>query len=421
MNRLLIKNAGELITCAGGAPKRGTEMGELGIIEDGAVTVEDGKITRVGRTGEILRGIREEDFMVFDAKGKPVLPGFIDPHTHFVFAGYRADEFSWRLAGIPYMEIMERGGGILSTVNATRQASFDLLKDNGLKRLNSMLTYGVTTVEGKSGYGLDLATELRQVRVMEELNDLHPVDIVITFLGAHAFPPEYKDKRESYISLLIEDILPEVAATGAEFCDVFCDRGVFTVGEAREILLAGQELGLVPKLHADEIARVGGAELAAELNAISADHLLKASRQGLQQMAARDVMAVLLPMTAFSLKEPYADGRSLVDMEVPVALATDFNPGSCYSESIPLLFALAALYMQLTTEEIISALTINAAAAIGRESKIGSIEEGKDGDLLILDCPSYQHLTYHLGVNLVEKVFKRGRLVKDNKEGEGYY
>lgn len=415
MKGILVKHAGELVTCAGKAPKVGREMKELAVIKDGAVTVEDGIITRVDTTKNLLQEIDESEFAVIDAEGRPVLPGFVDPHTHFVFGGYRAEEFGWRLQGIPYMKIMERGGGIISTVKATRETSFAELKAAGRKRLNSMLSFGVTTVEGKSGYGLDLETEFKQLRVMQELNREHTLDIAITFLGAHAVPPEYRDSPGKYVDFLVKEVIPAVAKEdGVEFCDVFCDKGVFSVNQARKILLAAKELGMRPKLHADEMAGIGGAELAAELEAISADHLLKASSEGLQMMAAAGVVAVLLPITAFSLKEPYAKGRAMIDSGVPVALATDFNPGSCYSESIPLLFSLATLYMGLTPEEAVTALTINAAAAIDREDRIGSIEVGKEGDLIILDAPSYTHLAYHIGVNIVDKVFKKGKLVVDN-------
>lgn len=407
MGKLFIKNAGELITCAGGKG--------LNIIKDGAVLIEEGIITRVGRTQELVYELNEKECKVIDAKGKPVLPGFVDPHTHFVFAGYRDDEFCWRLQGIPYAEIMKRGGGIIKTVDSTRAAAFEELKELSRKRLDSMLSFGVTTVEGKTGYGLDLETELKQIRVMKKLDEEHPIDVVITFLGAHATPPEYKNNSDGYVRYLIEEVLPVVVQEGGvEFCDVFCDQGVFTVEQTQKILFRAQELGLKPRLHADEIAQVGGAELAAEIGAVSADHLLKVSDQGIKMMARAGVVPVLLPITAFNLKEPYAPARKMIETGLPIALATDLNPGSCYSESIPLLFALSTLYMELSIEEAILALTINAAAAINREKQIGSIEVGKQGDIVILDAPSYTHLAYHIGINSVEKVIKKGQLVVDN-------
>ncbi len=409
MDKVFIKNAGQLVTCAGSR--------DLMIIEDGAVIIENGVISRVGKTRELITEVDENQCDVIDAGGKPVLPGFVDCHTHFCFAGYRDDEFRWRLQGMSYTEIMRRGGGIVRTVQSTRAASFEELKSLSSRRLNSMLSFGVTTVEGKTGYGLDLETELKQVKVMKELSREHPVDIAITFLGAHAVPSEYKDNPDEYINYLIQEVMPVIVEEGGvDFCDVFCDQGVFTVEQTRQILLRGQELGLKSRLHADEIAQVGGAELAAEMGAVSADHLLKVSDKGIEMMAEAGVVAVLLPITAFSLKEPYAPARKMLGAGLRVALATDLNPGSCYSESIPLLFALSTLYMGLTIEEAVLGLTINAAAAIARDREIGSIEVGKLGDVIILDAPSYTHLAYHIGVNIVEKVIKKGQIVFDKGE-----
>ncbi|MBM7624999.1 imidazolonepropionase [Sporohalobacter salinus] len=411
MSKLLIKNAKELVTCKGRGPKAGERMNELEIIADGALKIEDGIITQVGKTDEIVSKIDEEEFEVIDASGQSVLPGFVDSHTHLVFGGYRADEFNWRVQGKTYTEIMERGGGIINSVDSTRRASQADLKAAAQKRLDSMLSFGVTTVEGKSGYGLNLETELKQLQVMEEINQEHAVDIISTFLGAHSIPDEYEDTSD-FVEYLIEEVMPVIVdEVDVDFCDVFCEQGVFSVNEAREILLAGQKLGLKSKLHADEIAQLGGAELAAEIGAVSADHLLKASEQGIKRMAESGTVGVLLPITAFSLKEEYAQGRYMIDNELPVALATDFNPGSCYSESIPLLIALATLYMELTIEEAITALTINGAAAIDKSDQVGSLEVGKRGDLVILDAPSYTHLAYHIGVNSVDKVVKDGEVV----------
>ncbi|MGM0547769.1 MAG: imidazolonepropionase [Bacillota bacterium] len=415
MTKLLIKNAKELVTCKGKAPKTKKEMNDLGIITEASLVIEDGIITKIAKSEELLPKINEKEYEIIDAAGKSVLPGFVDSHTHLVFGGERAEEFNWRLKGVPYAEIMERGGGIVKTVEATRQATRKKLKEDSLKRLNSMLSFGVTTVEAKSGYGLDLETELKQLQIADELNDEHPVDIVSTFMGAHEIPKEFKGKNEEFIDYLIEELMPVVVEkTEAEFCDVFCDQGVFSTTEARRLLLAGQKMGLKSKIHADEIAQVGGAELAAEIRAVSADHLLKASNKGIKEMAAQQVVGTLLPITAFSLKEEYARGRFMLDNGLAVALATDFNPGSCYSESIPLLFSLATLYMELTIEEAVSALTINGAAALGKSQEVGSLEVGKKGDLLILDAPSYEHLSYHIGVNIVDKVIKAGKLVKVN-------
>ena len=414
---LIIKNASEVVTCSGFSSKKGEEMNDLKIIYDGAVVIEDGIIKMVGTTDEVLANIDETKYQVIDAKGKAVLPGFVDSHTHFVFGGYRAKEFSWRLRGDSYMEIMERGGGIVNTVEATRNASKEELFKAGKKRLDSMLSFGVTTVEGKSGYGLDYETEIKQLEVMKELNEIHHVDVVRTFLGAHAVPKEYKGKEDEFIDHMIEKVLPEVSERNlAEFCDVFCEKNVFSIEQSRKLLSKAKELGMKAKLHADEIVQLGGAELASELHAVSADHLLQASDKGIKDMAKAGVVATLLPGTAFSLKEPYARARYMIDNGCAVALATDLNPGSCFTESIPLIFALATLYMEMTPEEAITALTINGAAAIDKADKIGSIDIGKNGDILILEFPSYKYIPYHVAVNTVEKVIKLGKVVYDKEK-----
>ena len=420
---MLIKNAAQLVTCSGFSAKKGKEMADLHIIEDGAVVIKEGVIEAVGQSGDIENQLKDNaadlfDFDIIDARGKAVLPGFVDSHTHLVFGGYRAEEFSWRLRGDSYMEIMQRGGGIVNTVEATRQASVEQLLESGIRRLNSMLSFGVTTVEGKSGYGLDRETEIKQLEVVARLNQIHYLDVVPTFLGAHAVPQEYKGKPDAFIDLMATDVLPRVADQNlAEFCDIFCEKGVFSVEQSRRLLSRAKELGLKLKLHADEIVQLGGAELAAELGAVSADHLLQTSGQGIKDMAAAGVVATLLPATAFSLKEPYANGRKMIDSNCAVALATDFNPGSCFTESIPLVFALATIYMNISTEEAISALTINGAAALDRADRIGSIDKGKMGDLIILEFPSYTFIPYHLSVSTVEKVIKQGNLVFDKEQG----
>jgi imidazolonepropionase len=411
---VIVKNASELVTCNGFKAKCGPEMSELHVIDDGAVVIRDGVIAAVGPTHKALAGLKETEFTVIDASGKAVLPGFIDSHTHLVFGGYRAEEFGWRLRGDSYMEIMQRGGGIVNTVKATRKASRQQLVSSGIQRLNSMLSFGVTTVEGKSGYGLDRDTEIKQLEVMRELNRIHPVDVVPTFLGAHAVPDEFKGREDAFIDLIISEVMPLAAADGlSEFCDVFCEKGVFSIEQSRRLLLKAREMGLQLKMHADEIVQLGGAELAAELGAVSADHLLQASDEGIDRLAAAGVVATLLPGTAFSLREPYARGRAMIDRGCAVALATDFNPGSCFTESIPLIVALATLHMGLTAEEAINALTINGAAALNRSDAIGSLDVGKQGDVIILEFPSYHFISYHIGVSTVEKVVKDGRLVFD--------
>jgi imidazolonepropionase len=414
-NGLIIKNAAQLVTCSGFAAKCGAAMADLGISEDGALIAEGGIIRAVGPTNRILNGVDFQGCVVLDASGKAVLPGFVDSHTHFPFAGYRPEEYGWRLAGMHYMEIMEKGGGIFNTMTATRKAGRNELIELGRRRLDAMLAMGVTTVEGKSGYGLDLETEIKQLETMAALNADHPMDIVATFLGAHAVPPEYKGCPDDYIDFIIQVVLPAVTERRlAQCCDVFCEEGVFTPEQSRRLLLEARRQGLQLKLHADEIISLGGAELAAELGALSADHLLQAADEGLDAMARAGVVATLLPATAFSLKEPYARAREMIQRGCAVALATDFNPGSSFTFSIPLIAALAAQHLSLAPEEIVNALTINGAAALGRADQVGSLDVGKAADIIVLEFPSYLFIPYHLGVNTVQTVIKNGRVVVEN-------
>ncbi len=414
MNNLIIKNAAQVVTCSGYKGKRGREMRELHVVENGTVVVTNGIISHVLKQGEPIP-VREDDHVVLDATGKALLPGFVDPHTHFVFGGYREEEFAWRMRGDRYMEIMNRGGGIVNTTRATREATEEELMELGRQRLNAMLRLGITTVEGKSGYGLDRETELKQLRVMRRLNDEHPVDIVPTFMGAHATPAEWKGREDEFIDFNIREMFPLVARERlAEAVDIFCEEGVFTIEQSRRYLLAAREQGFLLKMHADEIVPFGGAELAAELGCLSADHLLQASDRGIRAMAEAGVVATLLPLTAFSLREAYARGREMIDAGCVVALATDLNPGSSFTASVPLLFALACIYMELTPEEAVTAFTINSAAAINRADRIGSIDVGKQGDLLLLQFPSYKFLPYHVGMNIVDTVIKRGEVVVKN-------
>ncbi len=415
---LIIKNAAQLVTCSGFKAKAGKEMTDLHIIPDGAVIVEDGIIKITGKTYDILMHYDEDAYKVIDASKKAVLPGFIDSHTHFIFGGYRVEEFQRRLQGNSYMDIMQEGEGITSTVRATKEATKSELFLTGKKRLDSLLSFGVTTVEGKSGYGLDYDTEIKQLEVMKELDRVHPIDIVRTFLGAHAVPEEYTGREDEYIDYIIETVLPSVAGKKlAEFCDIFCERNVFTVEQSRRLLLKAKEMGMKLKIHADEITASGGAELAAELGVVSADHLLFSSDKGISDMEKAGVIATLLPCTAFSLRENYARARYMIDNSCAVALATDMNPGSCFSESIPLVFTLATLYMNMSIEEATTALTLNAAAALGRADMIGSIDASKKGDIVVLEFPSYKYIPYHTGVNSVEKVIKNGIVVYDREKG----
>ncbi len=413
-NNLIIKHASQLVTCSGYGARTGNEMSDLHVIEDGAVVVENGMITAVGKTGDLLPGFDKKGFDEINATDKAVLPGFVDSHTHFVFGGYREKEFSWRLKGDSYMEIMSRGGGIASTVKATADASKKMLFDAAKDRLDQMLAFGVTTVEGKSGYGLDRDTEIRQLEVMADLHARHPMDIVPTFLGAHAVPAPYKDDPDQYIDFIINDVLPVVCEKKlAEFCDIFCEKNVFSIEQSKRLLTHAKNRGLKLKLHADEIVQLGGAELAARLGATSADHLLQASDEGIRLMAQNNVVATLLPATAFCLREPYARAKQMIRSGCAVALATDMNPGSSFTHAIPLIFALATLYMDMSVEQAITAMTLNGAAALDRADVIGSIDPGKQADLVILKYPSFRFLAYHTGVNIVEKVIKKGRLVID--------
>lgn len=409
--KLVIRNASQLVTCPGFTAKKGKEMSELGVIEDGAIAISDGIITHVGTTREVLRQINLNNYLEVDATGRAVLPGFVDSHTHFIFGGYREEEFSWRLRGDSYMSIMERGGGIVNTMAATREISYDALWDHGYERLDEMFNMGVTTVEGKSGYGLDIETELSQLRVMSELNDEHPIDVVSTFMGAHAVPPEFAGHTDDYIDYIIKEVLPRVRKEKtAIFCDVFCERGVFSLEQSERLLRAARSLRFKLKIHADEIVPFGGAELAARLKVTSADHLLQASDEGIKKLARSNVIATLLPLTAFSLNEPFARGREMIDAGCAIALASDLNPGSCFSSSVPLLFALACLKMKMTPEETLTALTINGAAALGLADKIGSLDVGKKADIVLLQYPSYKFLPYHIGMNIVDTVIKDGTL-----------
>jgi len=411
-----IRHAQQLATLAGTseAPVTGERMNQLAIIEDGSVWLEDGKIIRVGTDAKLAAeyGQRSGEALVIDASGKLVTPGLIDPHTHLVHAGSRQNEFNMRLNGATYMEIMNSGGGIHATTRATREASAEQLFTESKKRLDQFLLHGVTTVEAKSGYGMSLDVEIKQLEVAKLLDEKHPVDVVSTFMGAHAVPLEYRERPDDFVDLVIREMIPEVAGRQlAEFNDVFCERGVFTPEQSRRILEAGRQHGLLPKLHADEIEPYQGAELAAEIGAVSADHLLRASERGIQMMAEAGVIAVLLPGTAFFLMAESANGRRMIDAGVAVALSTDCNPGSSPTVSMPLIMNLGCLKMGMTPAEVLTAATINAAHAIRRGDQIGSIEPGKQADITIFDVPDIMTLQYRYGVNHVHTVLKKGRVV----------
>ena len=412
MNPIWIKNAAQLATISGANKPRTREaMSDLGVIENGSLWIENGKIMAVGSTTELERiyGDRASEADIVDATGRLVTPGLVDPHTHVAYGGSREREFEMRLEGATYMDIMNAGGGIHATTRMTREATEDELIEQTTRRLDSFLAHGVTTVEGKSGYGLDLETEIKQLRVMKRLNETHPIDLIPTFMGGHAVPREYKGREDEYIDVLVNDMLPKVADEElAVFNDVFCEVGVFTPEQSERILLAGKELGLVPKIHADEIESYGGAELAAKVGAISAEHLLKASDEGVRLMAEAGVIACLLPATALYLREEAAQGRAMIDAGVAVAISTDCNPGSSPTTSMPLVMNLACISMRLTPAEALVAATMNGACAIGMEEKVGSIEVGKQADIVMWHISNYQELQYLFGVNHVQSVWKKG-------------
>ena len=414
---LLIMNAQELVTLDGSnqEPRTGDQMKFLGLIHDGALAIQDSKIVAVGKTEEILRRFEAENMI--DAQGRTILPGFIDPHTHLVFSGSREEEFQMRLDGASYMEILEAGGGILETVHKTRKSSLGELVDDGLKTLNIMLEHGTTTVEAKSGYGLTVKDELKLLHAIDRLNSQHVIDIVPTFMGAHTIPHEYKETPEKYSDLVIEKMIPLVSEKKlAAFCDVFCEKGVFNISQSRRILSAAKKVELKPKIHADEMSTFGGTELAADIKAVSADHLLFSSTKGLKAVAQQKVMAVLLPAAAFCLMiGRYADASKMMRLGVPIALGTDFSP-TCWIENQQLIIALACRFMKLTPAEAIVATTINAAHAIDKEMEIGSLEIGKKADIIICDMPNHNFLGYRFGVNLVNQVIKNGKLVFSKEE-----
>ena len=405
---LLIENIGELVTVAG-STRRGREaMRDIRVLSGPAsVLIRDGKIVYAGPAADCPQV--EPEVERIDAEGHCVLPGFVDSHTHLVFGGFREDEFQWRLAGESYMSIMEKGGGIAATTTATREASAEELTEAALLHLRSMLRMGVTTMEAKSGYGLDKETELRQLEVAKRLDEMQPIDVVSTYLGAHDIAPEYKGDPDGYIDFIIREMLPIVKERGlARNVDIFTEKNVFDLEQSRRLLSAAQDMGFATKMHADEIYPLGGAGLAADLGCLSADHLLKISDKDIDKMAKSQTVSTLLPLTAFSLMDDYAPARKMIDAGCAVALASDLNPGSCFSCSIPLMIALATIYMHMSVEEAVTALTINAATALGLQDEIGSIEKGKAGDVVILRYPSYKFLSYHFGMNIVETTVKGG-------------
>lgn len=414
MNGNIILTNATIVTPLGRAAVKGSDMQNISVRGDSALAILDGRIAYAGpmeSLPEDLKKIKE----VRDLNGAVVMPGFVDSHTHLIFGGFRPDEFSWRLNGESYMSIMERGGGIQSTVNATRETSEDDFVKRAKWFIRRMSEMGVTTVEAKSGYGLDTPTEERMLNAISRLaaDKERKVNVVSTFLGAHAVPKEYAGKTGEYIDLIINEMLPRFKGK-AKFCDIFCEKNVFEIEDSRRLLEAAKKMGYQLKLHADEIVTLGGAELAAEVGAVSADHLLHVSDKGVKDMAEAGVVATLLPLTAFALREPYAPARKFIDAGAAVALATDLNPGSCFSGSIPLTIALACIYMHMSIEETITALTLNGAAAVGMADEIGSLEVGKRGDCIILGCDNYHVLPYYVGMNCVKTTILGGNIVSEN-------
>jgi len=417
MTDLLIENLAEVATPRGTTPRAGAKQGEVARLPHAEVLCRGGRIVFVGPSEERQRRFGAlPEVARLDGKGGTLVPGFVDPHTPLPWAGDRAREFAQRLAGKSYQEIAAAGGGILATVRATREASAEELAAAMGPRLARMLASGTTTAEAKSGYGLSLAAEEKQLAAVRHAGSTQPVELVPTLLAAHEVPPEHRADRERYIDLVCAEIVPAIAASGlARFCDVFCEHGIFSVEESRRILRTGCEHGLLPRLHADEFVDSGGAELAAELGALSADHLMAVSERGIAALAAAGVIAVLLPGTSFFLMQHvYAPARRLVAAGVPLALATDCNPGSSNTESMPTILTLAVFELGLSIEEALTAATLNAACSLGLGAELGSIEEGKRADLVLLDAPSLFHLAYHFGVNPVAAVVKGGRLVHES-------
>ncbi len=406
MSRVIVTNIGMLATPRGAGPKKGPEQGKIELLKDAWVLMEGGSVAQVGT------GPAPAADQVIDAQGSLVTPGLVDAHTHLIFGGWRQNELGMKLHGKTYLEIQNAGGGIQSTTNATRQSTEEELTQKAARALDEMLHFGVTTCEAKSGYGLATEHELKALRVIKNLNDRHAMDIVATFMGAHLVPAEYKANRAEYIRLVCEEMMPRVKEQGiAKFCDVFCEADTFTVEESRQILEAGLKYGLRPKIHADEIEAIGGSVLAGEIGAISAEHLIVCPPEGIASMAKGGVVACLLPATSFYLGATFAPARDMVSAGVPVAMASDFNPGSCPCLNLQFVINLGCLKYKLTPEEVLTAVTLNAASAIDMAGKVGSLEPGKQGDLVIWDAPDLDYICYRMGSNLVKTVIKKGAVV----------
>ncbi|HLP15948.1 MAG TPA: imidazolonepropionase [Bacteroidota bacterium] len=413
---LILTNISQLLTCAplaGERVKRGRAMGDVGLLTHVSIEIRDGRIARIAHSGEEIAVAEDDDIEVIDCMGRVALPGFVDSHTHAVFAGSREDEFVLRAQGRTYQEIARAGGGILSTVKSVREATKKELLKASNRRLNEMMKSGTTTLEIKSGYGLSPESEIKLLDVIAELRRDHFMTVVPTFLGAHAVPPEYAGKKDDYVRLLCEYVIPHLSERKlAEFCDVFCEDGYFTHADAQMILAAGAARGLRAKLHADQLTSNAGAELAAQSHAASADHLEHISSEGIRALAQSDTVATVLPGSAFFLNHTYAPARRMIDEGCAVSIATDFNPGSCMSYSMPMMMTIACTQMRMSPEEAITASTINGAAALGLSAEYGSIEPGKRADIVVYDVPNYRFIPYHFGANHVWKVVKNGTVLE---------
>lgn len=424
---ILIRNIKELVTCRNKSsyPKAGKKQSEIGLIENGNIYIEKGKFLFVGNNSELKKFLltnKSSRYEIIDASNKIILPGFVDSHTHFVFSGSRENEYEMRLSGKSYQDIAKAGGGILSTVDAVRNTSKEKLKEIAEDRLKKFVSYGTTTIEGKSGYGLDLGNEIKTLEIMNELNSENKfmLDIVPTFLGAHSIPPEKNKKR--YVQEICNNMIPIISkSNSARFIDVFVEKNYFDAADAMEIFSMGRKFGLIPKLHTDQFSSIGGIDAAIKYKAASADHLEQTTSKDIEKISKynkikgnRKIIATILPGVSYFLNIAYSPAREFIQNNIPVAIATDFNPGSCMTENLQIIMSLASIKLKMSAEEIINAATINGAFAVNMENSIGSIEPGKQADLLIFDMPSYKYLIYNFGVNNLQTVIKKGQVVYKN-------